>query len=129
MSHDFLTLEDVLTIHDKQIALFGGERGVRDIGLLESAIATPKATFQGQLLHDGVLAIASAYLYHIVQNHPFMDGNKRAGAVVAIVFLEMNGVELNLSNEELVELVLKVATGKMLKPEIEAILRIHVLAT
>ncbi len=79
MSHDFLTLDDVLIIHDKQIALFGGERGVRDMGLLESAIATPQATFQGQLLHDGVLSIASAYLYHVVQNHPFMDGNKRAG--------------------------------------------------
>ncbi len=129
MSHDFLTLDDVLIIHDKQIALFGGERGVRDMGLLESAIATPQATFQGQLLHDGVLAIASAYLFHVVQNHPFMDGNKRAGAVVAIVFLEMNGVELNISNEDLVELVLKVATGNMLKPEIETILRIHVQAT
>ncbi len=83
---DFLGLEDVLSLHANQVTLHGGEPGVRDLGLLESAIAQPRATFGGEFLHKDLFEMAGAYLYHIVQNHPFFDGNKRAGAVAASYF-------------------------------------------
>jgi death-on-curing protein len=91
---DFLSLEDVLTLHADQVALYGGDHGVRDLGLLESAIAQPQATFGGEFLHKDLFEMAAAYLFHIVQNHPFLDGNKRTGAVAAMVFLDLNGVEI-----------------------------------
>ena len=80
---DFLDIEDVLELHALQLARYGGADGVRDRGLLESAVAQPQATFDGAFVHDGLFAMAAAYLFHIVQNHPFIDGNKRAGAAAA----------------------------------------------
>jgi death-on-curing protein len=123
VNFDFLQLKHVLEIHENQISLYGGEYGVRDLNLLESAIATPRATFAGEFLHDGPFAIAAAYLFHIVQNHPFVDGNKRVGATAAIVFLKSNGIELHMDNESVVDLVLRVATGQLAKNEIAVILQ------
>ena len=76
----FLDLDFVLRIHLSLIERYGGEPGVRDIGLLHSAIAMPQASFGGEFLHEDLFEKAAAYLFHIVQNHPFMDGNKRTGA-------------------------------------------------
>lgn len=108
----FLSLDEVLEIHQQQIEKYGGSMGIRDAGALESAIATPQATFGSQFLHGSLAAMAAAYLFHICQNHPFLDGNKRAGANAAITFLLMNGCEPTFGEDELVELVLSVASGE-----------------
>jgi len=84
---DFLELPDVLMVHADQIQRYGGETGVRDLGLLESAVAQPRAAFGGEYLHQDLFGMAAAYLFHIVCNHPFVDGNKRVGLVAARPFL------------------------------------------
>ena len=108
----FLTLDEVLELHMKQIELFGGAAEVRDRGLLESALAQPRQAFGGQFLHEDIAAMAAAYLHHIVMNHPFADGNERTGTDAAIVFLEMNGYELESEDEPLVQLVLAVRRAR-----------------
>ncbi len=107
----FLTMDEILEIHQQQIEMYGGLAGVRDAAGLESAIATPRASFGTGFLHASIPAMAAAYLFHICQNHPFLDGNKRAGANAAITFLLMNGWEPDFEPDELVELVLTVASG------------------
>src|SRR5207249_5785917 len=82
----FLTVDQVLSIHARVLAEYGGGDGVRDIGLLDSAVAMPAAAFGGQHLHDGIPAMAAAYLFHICKNHAFVDGNKRTGLAAAIQF-------------------------------------------
>jgi death-on-curing protein len=77
------------------VETYGGETGLRDVALLHSALAMPQSSFGGQFLHHDLFEMAAAYLYHIVQDHPFVDDNKRTGAVAAIVFLAMNGVDLD----------------------------------
>ena len=109
----FLTLEEVIEIHADQIERYGGTAGVRDVMLLQSAVAMPQAGFGDQYLHVDLFEMAAAYLFHIVQNHPFVDGNKRAGAAAALVFLELNQVDLNITNPALVQLVLDVAQGRI----------------
>jgi death on curing protein len=123
MTPIFLSLDEVLEIHENQLALYGGRPGLLSLPLFESATAQPKATFGGQLLLTDLFEMAAAYLFHIVQNHPFQDGNKRVGAVAAIVFLMTNGQDILLSNDELETLVLDTATGKLNREEIAARLR------
>ena len=113
----FLDLERVLRIHRSMIEVYGGSAGIRDAGLLHSAIAAPQASFGGEPLHKDLFEMAAAYLYHIVQNHPFVDGNKRTGAAAAVVFLTMNDVTLRPDEEGLVEITLRVATGQAGKQE------------
>jgi death-on-curing protein len=108
----FLTLDEVVAIHRDQIERYGGSLGVRDWGLLRSAIAMPAATFGGRFLHADVWEMASAYLFHIVQNHPFIDGNKRVGAVAANVFFAINNIRLDATDDDYAELVLSVARGE-----------------
>ena len=115
----FLTMDEVLEIHEQQIERYGGSHGVRDAGALESALAMPQATFDGEYLHPTIAAMAAAYLFHITQNHPFLDGNKRTGANAAITFLLLNDVEPTFSEDQLVEVVLGVAQGRVGKNEIE----------
>lgn len=122
---DFLTLEDVLRIHDDQVRRYGGSAEIRDTGLLQSAIAMPQTTYGGQHLHGDVFAMAAAYLFHIVQNHPFVDGNKRTGTVAALVFLELNGIDTNATEEELEELIWCVARGEANKQRVGDFLRQH----
>jgi len=114
----FLTLEEVLEIHVDQIKRYGGSSGLRDLGLLQSAVATPQASFGGEYLHATLVEMGAAYLFHIVQNHPFIDGNKRVGAATTLVFLTMNGVDISVTNDALVQLVLDVAQGNTSKTEI-----------
>jgi death on curing protein len=111
----FLTLEEALHIQRDQVERYGGSLGVRDWGLLKSALAMPAAMFGGQFLHGDLCEMAAAYLFHLVQNHPFVDGNKRVGAVAADVFLSLNGVTLTASEDEYAELVLAVARGEVSK--------------
>ena len=111
----FLTLDEVQEMHEQQIELYGGSHGVRDLGTLESAVATPQATFGGEFLHPTIASMAAAYLFHITQNHPFLDGNKRTGANAAITFLLMNDFEPTFDEDALVNLVLGVAQGQISK--------------
>lgn len=119
----FLTLEQVLAIHADQIHRYGGSLGVRDLGLLQSALAMPGVSFGGQYLHPTLQEMAAAYLFHLTQNHPFVDGNKRIGLAVAIAFLGLNDVWLEADASELLEMVFKVARGEIGKPEIAVFLR------
>lgn len=119
----FLDIDRILRTHLALIERYGGQEGVRDVGLLHSAIAMPQASFGGQCLHKDLFEMAAAYLYHIVQNHPFLDGNKRTGAAAAIIFLAMNGVELEADQEGLVDLTLDVAQGKAGKQRIAEFFR------
>ncbi len=121
----FLTLDDIIESHQNQIETYGGSHGIRDIGLLESAIAQPEASFDGQYLHADIFEMAAAYLYHLVMNHPFVDGNKRVGLEAALIFLEINNENLSASDEELVDLVLKTTAGQVGKREIAEFFRSH----
>ena len=123
MNPKFLTLEDVLSIHAKQLSLFGGTPGVREQGLLESAISQPRSTFGGEYLHPDLFSMASAYLFHLIQNHAFIDGNKRTGLLAALVFLKINGVSINKELLELYDLTMAVAQGQLDKEEIAKILK------
>ena len=111
----FLSLDEVLEIHEQQIERYGGSAGLRDPAGLESAVATPQATFGGEFLHTSIPAMAAAYLFHLCQNHAFIDGNKRVGANSAITFLLMNNWDATFGEEELVDLVLSVASGRLNK--------------
>lgn len=88
---DFLTVEDIFLLHQKQLEAYGGLDGVRNQGLLESAVATPQVSFGGEYLHTDLFEMAAAYAYHIAQNQPFLDGHKRTGLMAALVFLDLNG--------------------------------------
>ncbi|MBL4702744.1 MAG: type II toxin-antitoxin system death-on-curing family toxin [Phycisphaeraceae bacterium] len=118
MSIVFLENHHVLRLHQSLIETYGGQAGVRDSGLLDSAIAQPKAMFSQQYLHDEPFGMAAAYLYHIVENHPFFDGNKRTGAASAIVFLDINGIQIDNNEQGLVDLTLSVATGRAVKLDV-----------
>lgn len=119
----FLTFAEVIEIHDYQIENFGGAPGVRDINLLKSAIGMPSSTFSGVFLHPTIYEMAAAYLYHLAENHPFVDGNKRVGAMAALIFLDLNGIDFNASDKDFTAMVLRVASGKMLKAEITLFLK------
>ena len=121
----FLTLDDIIESHQNQIDTYGGSHGIRDIGLLESAIAQPEASFGGQYLHADIFEMAAAYIYHLVMNHPFVDGSKRVGLEAALIFLEINDKSLIANDDELVDLVLKTTAGQIGKREIAEFFRSH----
>jgi len=123
VSPDFLTLDDVLELHELQVDRYGGLHGVRDQGLIESAIAQPEATFAGEYLHGDLFEMAAAYLFHLVRNHGFLDGNKRTGLLTALVFLDINGISVDQASPDLYELTVAVAEGRADKDEAAAVLR------
>ena len=107
----FLSVADVLTIHENTIRHEGGMVGLRDPGLLESAVLMPQQQFGGTYLHPGLAEMAAAYLFHIAQNHAFHDGNKRTAVLAALIFLDVNGVSSLPPPDELEEMTLAVASG------------------
>jgi death-on-curing protein len=113
----------VVHLHHELIDQYGGSHGRRDAGMLQSAIAQPQAGFGGQYLHEYLFDKAAAYLFHLVQNHPFVDGNKRIGAASAIVFLSMNDIEIEADEDGLVDLTLATAQGQRTKEQIAAFFR------
>jgi death on curing protein len=119
----FLTLAEVIEVHVDQIRRYGGQAGLRDLGLLQSALAQPQASFAGQWLHNDLYAMAGAYAYHLCQNHPFIDGNKRIALASALVFLELNGISLLDPRGRLKNAMFRIASGKMKKEEFERLLR------
>lgn len=111
----FLTLDHVLRIHAFQVEEHGGSDRLLNLGALQSAVAMPRQSFGGNYVHEDYAAMAAAYLFHIVKNHAFEDGNKRTGVQAAIVFLDINGFRLDLTQDEVVMLGLDVAEDRMNK--------------
>jgi death-on-curing protein len=124
----FLGLEDTLEIHQDQIERYGGSAGIRDMGLLQSALAMPRSGSGGQYFHTDLHEMAAAYLFHIVMNHPFVDGNKRVGAMAAFTFLKLNGITLRAPGPAFEKVVLSVAGGKSDKASVAAFFRKHARA-
>ncbi len=118
-----LTVDIVREIHAEAIARFGGSDGVREIALLESALAAPQASFGGKLPYADIAEIAAAYLFYLCKNHPFIDGNKRAALGACIVFLRLNGLEPKSDGPEWEELTLAVASITVDRAETTALLR------
>ncbi len=121
----FLSLAEVLEIHQDQVARYGGAAGIRDIEMLKSALGMPLATYGGQFLHTDIYEMAAAYLFHLVKKHPLIDGNKRAGAVTALIFLYLNGFDFDAPEDDLAEMVLAVARGELGKAEVAVFIRRH----
>ena len=121
----FLTVDEVVALHDLQLERFGGLAGLRDAGLLESAVAMPQAGFDEEFIHSDLYEMAAAYLFHLVKNHPSVDGNKRVGYHAAYVFLRMNGVTLTLTQADAYGLVIATAEGRAAKEQIAAALSEH----
>ncbi len=118
----FLSLEDVLELHEMQLAQYGGAAGIRDLGLLESAVMMPQASFGGELVHRGIYEMAAAYAFHIAENQPFIDGNKRAALVAALIFLDWNHVEIEDPREELYHAMIGIAEKRVDKAKLAKIL-------
>lgn len=114
----FSDKETVLAFHRDQIKTYGGEQGIRDEGLLESALAQPQATFEGEYVHDTVFRMAAAYGFHFSKNHPFFDGNKRTAFVAIYTFLYVNGYQLEADKKSLYAIMIDLANGKVEKEEL-----------
>ena len=99
-------------LHTALIEEFGGIDGVRDIGMLESALSAPFQTFGGEQLYPSIQSKAAKLCFGLVCNHPFLDGNKRIGAHVMLVFLALNGIEMEYTQQELIDIILSVARGE-----------------
>jgi len=109
----FLSVDEVLDLHADQLRLFGGSDGVRDKGALDSAVATPASTFDGAFLHEDLFHMAAAYAFHIAENQPFIDGNKRTALNAALVFLDINGWIVIDPDERLYDAMLSIATRRL----------------
>jgi death on curing protein len=108
-----LTVEIVLEIHDEALKNFGGSLGIRDEGLLASAVFAPQSSFRGKSPYADIVEIAAAYLFYLCKNHPFVDGNKRTALAAAIVFLRLNGIETKPDSQEWEKLALDVAASRI----------------
>jgi death-on-curing protein len=121
----YLTAEQVLFIHYRLVNETGGEHGIRDMGLLESAVARPKATFDDQELYSDIFEKTSALMESLVNNHPFMDGNKRTGIACAVLFLRQNGVVFNAKSSEVENFTLQVAKSELERGDIAEWFKAH----
>ncbi|HCT45249.1 MAG: type II toxin-antitoxin system death-on-curing family toxin [Phycisphaerae bacterium] len=122
----FLSPEDVIQIHRDQIEKYGGSPEVRDSGLLASAISTPESSFQGEYLHPSLPAMGAAYMFHLIQNHPFIDGNKRTGSMCALIFLNQNWAHLQVTVDQLGEMAFGIARSDLSKDQVIEIFEQHV---
>ena len=121
----YLTAEQVLFIHYRLVGETGGDHGVRDLGLLKSAIARPRATFDRQELYPDIFEKAAAPMESLINNHPFVDGNKRTGIACAVLFLQQNGVSFSAKNADLEKFTLRVASSKVGRSDITEWLKKH----
>jgi len=119
----FLEPNEVLEIHQTCLEKYGGAPGIRDLALLESAVAMPLAGFGQEYFHEDIFAMAAAYLFQIARNHPFVDGNKRTAAAAAVTFLALNGMKLEADEKKLEALVRAVAEGKADKHKVAEFFR------
>lgn len=114
----FLRIEIILAIHDDQIRLYGGAYGLRDAAGLDAAFHMPQAQFSGQFLHSTIFQMAAAYGFHLCQNHPFLDGNKRTAGMAMFTFLKLNGLEPVATESDYYAVMMAVASGNMTKEEL-----------
>jgi death on curing protein len=114
----FLPEAIVIAIHDDQIRLYGGAYGVRDAVGLDAALHMPQAQFDGEFLHPTILHMAAAYGFHLCQNHPFIDGNKRTAGMVMLTFLQFNGLEPLATELDYYTTMMAVAAGQMRKEQL-----------
>lgn len=121
----FLSVAEVLRIHRRVIDDFGGDDGLRDRGLLESAVAMPHAMFDGAFLHPDLPTMAAACHFHLCANHPFVDGNKRVAVAAAEIFLLANGAALDATDDELEQLTLGVANAVLGKDDVITFFQAH----
>lgn len=124
-SIQYLTVARVLFIHDQAIKRFGGSFGVRDLGLIDSAVARPQASFGGQDLYENIFDKAAALLQSLLKNHPFVDGNKRTALASAGLFLKMNGYKLKNTHEKEVEFAVDVDNKHLPLEQISQWLKEH----
>lgn len=124
----FLDTAAVEVIHLDQVDRYGGSKGLRDRAALESAVVQPRAGFGGAYLHGDLFAMAAAYWFHISQNHPFLDGNKRAAYATAMTFLFLNGFIVEADDEAKYALAMRIAQGEAPKAEIAEFLKAHAIA-
>ena len=123
----YLTLKEALELHRRIIEQSGGSNGIRDIGLLESALAQPLMTFGGEDLYPTLVEKASALCFSLVKNHPFVDGNKRVGHAVMETFLILNGYEIDAHSTEQEEVILSLAAGELDRESFREWLRSHII--
>lgn len=114
----FLDKKIVLAFHKDQVEIYGGEQGIRDEGLLESALAQPQASFNGKYVHENIFEMAAAYGFHISKNHPFFDGNKRTALIAVYTFLYVNSYQLKAEKRSLYAVMMDLANGKVEKDEL-----------
>jgi len=114
----FIPKKVILFSHDQLIQRYGGSTGIRDMKLLESALEQPKATFGGPYLHDTIFKMAAAYGYHLCNNHPFIDGNKRISLVAMDIFLQQNGYEIVATEKETYKVIMRLSTGNLSKEQL-----------
>jgi death-on-curing protein len=108
-----LTVANVIEVHAEAISQFGGSNGIREMALLESAVAAPKASFGGESVYTDLTEVAAAYLFFLCRNHPFVDGNKRAALGASIVFLRLNGIEPQADSQSWEDLTLDIAASRL----------------
>ena len=119
----FLTIAEVLEIHSKQLDAHGGIHGIREQSLLESAAMTPQASFGGEYLHADLFEMAAAYAFHIAENQPFLDGNKRTALVSALAFLDINGYVILDPDGLLYLMLIDIANHSAGKSDLAGLLR------
>ena len=120
---EFLNVDDVMQLHARSLELFGGIEGIRDLGLLESAVAAPQASFGGELIYRDVFEMAAAYAFHIAQNQPFLDGNKRSGLGAALAFIWLNGIDIEDPEQRLYDAMIALAERRMDKAGLAKLFR------
>lgn len=115
----YLSLAEVVALHEALLEQSGGTPGIRDLSLLESALAQPMAAFDGLDLHPTLTAKAAALCFSLVRNHPFLDGNKRVGHAAMETFLVLNGYEIEARTDEQERIMLDVVAGRLTRDELE----------
>ena len=122
----YLTLGEILELHRRIIETSGGADGIRDLGALESAVAQPKATFDAMDLYPYLADKGAALCFSIVQNHAFIDGNKRTGHAAMSTFLLLNGAEVDATVDEQEQLMLDLAAGRLRRDQLASWLTQHI---
>lgn len=125
MSVRYLTTRAVLRIHYRMVKRFGGSQGVRDLGLIESALARPKAGFGEFEAYPEIFTKTAVLMHSLLKNHPFVDGNKRTATIAAIIFLKRNGFKIKVTQKEFVKLALDIENNNLPEDKIAAWLKKH----
>ncbi len=113
MKITFLSTDEIIQINKLHTTLFGGAHGIRDVKLLDSALARPQASFNGKSVYQDIWTMAAVYAHGIIKNHPFIDGNKRTGMATALIFLDVNNYEITLSNDDVYSIGIDLAQSKV----------------